>query len=495
MSATDRRFYIERFGHPEDVYFDISYSPIFGDDARILGVLCIVSETTKRVEAQEALRASEERLRAVFSQAAGGIVQTDSDGRFVFVNRKFCEIVGYDEGEILGIRLEDITHWDDRSHSAHLFHELIETGTTYEIEQRYIRKDGSQVWVSSSVSPIRNSKGQVLQAAALVLDISERKRAEENVSRLAAIILSSHDAILSTDLDMRIASWNWGAERLYGYKAEEVMGRQVTMLVPEDRPDEEAVIIEHIRRGERVEPHETKRRHKDGRLLDVMLTVSPVHDEHGKIIGASKIAHDISARKEAERLQRILMGELKHRVKNVIATVQAIARQTLGADDSMRPARETFEARLQSLARAHDLLTRESWDGANITEVIKETLSPYSQAKFNVNGPSLRLSPRVAVAFSLALHELSTNAAKYGALSTPSGVVTIDWTIDLKNDRRLELRWQEYGGPLVVAPSHRGFGSRLIEGVLAAELQGTVNVLYEPSGLLCEVSAPIDMAW
>lgn len=495
VSATDRRFYIERFGYPEDVYFDISYSPILDDDGKILGVLCIVSETTKRVEAQEALRASEERLRAVFSQAAGGIAQTDGEGRLVFVNRKFCEIAGYDESEILGMRIEEIIHPDDRSQSAHLFRKLVEKGAAFEVEQRYIRKDASQVWVSSSVSPIRSSKGQVRQAAALVLDITERKRAEENVRRLAAIILSSHDAILSTDLDMRIASWNWGAERLYGYKADEVMGQQVTVLVPQDRPGEEAGILERIRRGERVEPHETKRCHKDGRLIDVMLTVSPVRDEHGRIVGASKIAHDISARKEAERLQRILMGELKHRVKNVIATVQAIARQTLGADDGMRPAQETFEARLQSFARAHDLLTRESWDGADIGEVIKETLSPYSRASFDIDGPSLRLSPRVVVAFSLALHELATNAAKYGALSSPAGRVTIGWTVDLKNDSRLELRWKEQGGPPVTSPTRRGFGSRLIEGVLAAELQGTVNVLYEPAGLLCEVSAPMHTAW
>lgn len=376
LSAADRPFYIERFGYPETVYFDISYSGIFDDDGKVLGVLCIVSETTERVRASAALRASEESVR-----------------------------------------------------------------------------------------------------------------------RLAAIILSSDDAILSTDLDMRIASWNWGAERLYGYTAEEVVGKPVTLLVPADRPTEEAAIVERISRGERVEPHETKRRRKDGHLIDVLLTVSPVRDEHGKIVGASKIAHDITARKEAERLQRVLMGELKHRVKNVIATVQAIARQTLGSDEAMRPAREAFGARLQSLARAHDLLTRESWDGADLAEVVSETLLPYEHARFEIDGPRQRLSPRVVLAMSLALHELATNAAKYGALSVPSGRVTIGWTVDVTNDRRLELRWQEHDGPPVVAPNRRGFGSRLIEDVLAAELQGTVEMHYEPSGLLCKVSAPMDKEW
>jgi PAS domain S-box-containing protein len=376
LSAADRPFYIERFGYPETVYFDISYSGMFDDDGTILGVLCIVSETTERMRASSALKASEASVR-----------------------------------------------------------------------------------------------------------------------RLASIILSSDDAILSTELDMRIASWNWGAERLYGYTAEEAVGKPVTLIVPEDRLDEEAAIIARISRGERVEPHETKRRHKDGRLIDVLLTVSPVHDEQGKIVGASKIAHDISARKEAERLQRVLMGELKHRIKNIIATVQAIARQTLGSDEAMRPAREAFAARLHSLARAHDLLTRESWDGADLGEVVNETLLPYQHDRFEIDGPRQRLSPRVVLAMSLALHELATNAAKYGALSVPSGRVSIGWTVDAGNDGRLELTWQEHGGPKVAAPNRRGFGSRLIEDVLAAELQGTVEILYEPQGLLCKVSAPMDKAW
>ena len=253
------------------------------------------------------------------------------------------------------------------------------------------------------------------------------------------------------------------------------------------------MIFEQIRRGQRVEPHDTKRRRKDGSLVDVSLTVSPIRDEHDRIIGASKIARDITERKEAERLQRVLMGELKHRVKNVLATIQAIARQTFGNDN--KAAREAFDARLLSMSRAHDLLTRDSWDGAELSAVVTEAIAPYHREHFEVSGPEVRLPPRVALALSLALHELGTNAGKYGALSVPTGRVTVSWRISPAPSPHLELRWQEQGGPTVVPPTRRGFGSRLIERVLAMELNGKVEIAYPPAGVVCDVSAPFDLGW
>lgn len=495
IAAKDRPFYIERHGYPETAYFDISYSPVRDADGRVLGVFCIVNETTERVRADQALRESEERFRAVISQSATGIVQWELDGRFVLVNGRFCEIVGYPESELLGMRMQDIIYPDDLRENMRLFEMTMATGESFEIEKRYVRKDGSLVWVTDSVSGLRDSSGRIQRVAGIVIDINERKRAQEVERRLAAIIASSDDAILSTDLKMVITSWNTGAERLYGQSAEEAIGQSVMMLVPDDRSEEEPAILARIRAGQKVEPYETKRRRKNGELVDVLLSVSPIYDAYGRIIGASKIAHDISAKKEAERLQTVLVGELNHRVKNVLATVMAIARQTLGRSDADKFSVETFEARLSSMARAHDLLIHGKWEQAELTTVIAQALSPYPKDRFEISGPPINLAPRAVVSISLALHELATNAAKYGALSVPDGRVAIAWSLEGGKSDRLKLRWEESRGPVVMPPTRKGFGSRLIESLLAAELNGKVHVSYEPSGLICEVHAAAGIGW
>lgn len=493
ISATDRPFYIERSGFPETVYFDISYSPVRDPGGTVHAVFCIVNETTARVRAQAALQQSEGRLRGLFSQATSGIILADTKGRFVMVNDRYCDIVGYSQAELLSMRLQDITLPDDLPAHEAQFRAMLESGVNFTSETCHVRKDGSRVWVSNSVGAIRDANGRVHQASAIVTDITERRRAEAQQRRLAAIIASSQDAILSTDLDMRITSWNGGAERLYGYPADEVIGRPVNLLLPPDRADEEDAILARIRRGEPVVPHETKRQHRDGRIVDVSLTVSPIRDEHGAIIGASKIAQDISERMRAEELQKVLIAELQHRVKNILAIVHAIARQTFGS--SATPAAEAFSARLFSLAKAHDLVTRENWQGAELAAVVAEVLAPYEPDRFEIGGPALLLSPRSVLAISLALHELATNAAKYGALSSPPGQVKITWWITPGEAPGCVLRWEEAGGPPVSPPTRRGFGSRLLESVLAGELMGETRLLYRPEGVVCEVQAALGPAW
>ncbi|MBK5570498.1 PAS domain S-box protein [Ensifer sp. SSB1] len=494
--AKDRPFYIERHGYPETAYFDISYSPVRDEEQKVRGVFCIVNETTERVRFEGALQANEERLRAIFSQSAAGIGQMDLTGRFLLVNNRFCEIVGYSEAELLTMRMHDITFPEDVAESARRFKTMASTGQSYEIEKRYLRKDGSLVWVTSSVSALRDERGNFREAAAVIVDITERKRAQEVERRLAAIIASSNDAILGIDLRMKITTWNAGAERLYGYSAEEMVGRSVMTLVPEDRIDEEPAILRQVNAGLKVEPYETKRLHKDGRSVDVLLSVSPIYDAYGSIVGASKLAHDITVRKEAERLQTVLVGELNHRVKNVFATVLAIARQTLGRSDATDAGEvQAFEARLVSMARAHDLLTHGNWERAELQAIINQAISPYSQERFVVSGPQIQVPPRMVVSLSLALHELATNAAKYGALSTGDGQVSVTWSLQAGTTTRLSLRWQESGGPLVKQPSRKGFGSRLIQTLLAAELNGQVEINYHPTGLVCTVDAALKGGW
>ncbi|WP_348633772.1 PAS domain S-box protein [Rhizobium sp. BK376] len=386
VSARDRQFYIERHGHPETVYFDISYSPIKDETGLIRGVFCIVSETTERVRSQYALKESEERLRALFSQSAAGIGQTDLKGRLTLVNQRFCEMLGYQREELVGIRFQDLTFLDDRPEAERLFRRLVETGDPFDMEKRCVRRDGAIVWTAVSVSALKEDNGAIRQIGFIAIDISARKSAQEAERLLASIIASSNDAILSIDLNMTITNWNAAAERLYGYSRDEAVGKSVLMLVPEERHDEEPEILRKVSAGKVVEPYETQRRRKDGRLVDVQLSVSPIYDSNGKTIGASKMAQDITARKEAERLQSVLTGELNHRVKNAFSTVIAIAKQTLDGDETGRNQVSAFQDRLISMAKAHDLLTHRDWQRADLGELVKQVLEPYPPERFEIEG-------------------------------------------------------------------------------------------------------------
>jgi len=200
------------------------------------------------------------------------------------------------------------------------------------------------------------------------------------------------------------------------------------------------------------------------------------------------------ARRAAEH-QQLLIGELNHRVKNTLATVQSIVTQTLRTNATSEDAKEAVQMRLLALSRAHDVLTRESWEGADLIEVVTRALEPYqtsNENRIHLGGPHVRLTPRMSLALAMALHELATNAVKYGALSNKIGIVEVSWTVENgAAPPRLNLRWVERGGPPVKAPSRRGFGSRLIERSLAQDLDGHVEIAFVPTGVVCTVDAPV----
>jgi two-component sensor histidine kinase len=213
-------------------------------------------------------------------------------------------------------------------------------------------------------------------------------------------------------------------------------------------------------------------------------------------VGGVCAAVDISERKRVEDHRLLLLNELNHRVKNTLATVQSIAVQSFRGPQPGASARALFEARLMALSRAHDVLTEENWQGANLDEIVGQAIAPYKGAdpsRFEVTGPSVRLSAKMALSISMALHELATNAAKYGALSDNDGSVKIAWHIE-RQDRQsmLRLEWRESGGPAVAPPVHRGFGSRLIERGLAQDLGGGAKMEFRPDGLHCAIVARID---
>lgn len=204
------------------------------------------------------------------------------------------------------------------------------------------------------------------------------------------------------------------------------------------------------------------------------------------IAGASR---DLSDQKRADELQRLLTNELNHRIKNSLATVQSIVATSLRSADDLETAREAVVARIISLAQAHDLLTDRNWSGANLVDLVGRAIAPFASGQIAVDGPSVDVRPRQALALSMALHELGTNAAKYGALSRPNGRVDLHWEIQ---DGRLHLNWRETGGPPVVAPSRRGFGSRLLEGILSQDLDGQTRLEFAAEGVRCSITTAHD---
>jgi PAS domain S-box-containing protein len=328
-------------------------------------------------------------------------------------------------------------------------------------------------------------------------DLIERNQTEtalresrEQFRWLASIVECSDDAIVSKNLDGIIQSWNRGAERLFGYLAEEVIGKPVTILMPPERQPEEHVILKRIRRGDRIEHYETVRRHKDGSLIDVSLTVSPVRDAEGKVVGASKIAHDITERKRSEAQISVLSREAEHRAKNLLANVKAMVR--LSQSDTPDGLREAIEGRIEALANVHSLFAHSRWTGAELGSLVKQELSPYSRGgerRTRIDGPTLILPPDAAQAIAVALHELATNAVKYGALSEATGQIHVEWSRAAGG--QLVLRWTEAGGPPVKPPTRKGFGSNVMDAMIRGHLKGDVRLDWHAKGLACEIVLPM----
>jgi PAS domain S-box-containing protein len=351
------------------------------------------------------------------------------------------------------------------------------------------RPDGTRVPFMAFPSPLRDASGKVVGGVNMLVDITERKRAELVAHQFASIVESSDDAILSKDLDGIIRTWNKGAERLFGYTAEETVGQSVTMLIPPERRDEEPGILERLRRGERIDHYETVRRRKDGSLIDISLTVSPVKNAAGRVTGASKIARDITERKRAEEHITLLAREVDHRSKNLLALVQATVHLTQA--DTAQELKAAIEGRVQALANAHTLLSRSRWAGADLRSLVREELAPYCQdaeLRVRIEGSSLALEPNTAQSMAVAVHELTTNAVKYGALSVPTGHVQVEWSYAAEG--RFIFRWTETGGPPVKPPTRRGFGTRVLERLVRGPLKGEVRYDWREQGLLCEIIVP-----
>jgi len=597
----------------------------------VCAALQVLYETRRAgaVRTDTSLHQSEQQIEALFLQATAGMAQVDLTGRFLRVNDHYCAMVGRSREELTAVRMQDITHPDDLSHNSVLFRRAVQSGEAFEIEKRYLRADGSVVWVRNAVSAIRDAAGRPDSILAVSVDISDYKQTQQALSESealkGAILDAALDCVVTIDAESRVIEWNPAAERTFGYSREAALGQDMTELIipPEYRESHRRGMAHYLATGEgpvlrrRIEVYalradgsrfpvelaispitagdrprftaylrdityrkqteasqrETEQRlrstyehafagiaevdasgrflrvneqftsitgysreellertiidithpadrdadlqnfhrkmageidaytlekryiHKDGRFIWIELSASRVDDIDGQPLYGIRVVRDITERKRSEEHQRLLLHELNHRVKNTLATVQSIVFQTLRNAAAPEDAHEALASRLVALSKAHDVLTRESWEAASLHQLVSEAMEPFrahGEGRIQFAGPQVRLPPTMALSIAMALQELATNAVKYGALSNVTGEIGIRWSLNDRNDPpRLHMRWEESGGPPVQPPTRKGFGTRLIERSLAGDLDGEARIEFAPTGLVCIIDAPL----
>ncbi|MBP0447128.1 PAS domain S-box protein [Roseomonas sp. SSH11] len=458
--------------------------------ARLAAAFNAMAEATEVRE--RSLRDSEAEFRAIFETAAVGVAQIDPrDARIERVNRRFCDILGRDEGELLGHALLDHVHPLDERTGAEGMARLRRSGQIT-MEYRVLRGDGTVRWLRVFASVSERAGGEASRAVAVMQDVTEQRQAEETNARLAAIVTSAPEAIISlSGEDGRILTWNKGAETLFGYTGAEAVGARAGLLMPPE--DEEGSFYPLALAGETIRDREAIRIARDGERIPVAITMTRMLAADGRVFGVSVILRDLRERRAADQHQQLLMREIDHRAKNVMAVVRSLV-QLSPKNDPVAFGR-AIEGRISAMARAHSLLARDRWEGASLRELAEEEVAGRDGGgdarRVELRGPPVMLRPDAVQPLSMVLHELVTNSLKYGALSRGEGKVMLDWRILPQEDgvaSGLSLVWTERGGPPVeAAPTRKGFGSRLIEITVRHQLQGAVTVEWEPAGLVVRI--------
>ncbi|MEN2786278.1 CheR family methyltransferase [Sphingomonas qilianensis] len=360
------------------------------------------------------------------------------------------------------------------------------------IEREVDSADGRSTYLLR-MRPYRDLNNVIDGVSITLVDISERKRLDRDRAHLAAIVASSEDGIVSHDLDGLITSWNAGAEKIYGYKAAEVMGQPMSTLLADEQVNVWPANLARLRQGEVIANLDVSRVTKDHRQIHVALTISPIRDEKGAIVGASAVARDIAERKAAEERALLLMAELDHRVKNILAVVSSVVTQALRAGGPPDEVSAEIEGRIMAIARAHNLLTDQGGIDGSLGEMVSMEVKPFDQGReIRIAGPDVVLTSRSSLSLALVIHELATNAAKYGGLSVENGRLDVIWQVTGSDDeRQLEIDWVESGGPPVSRPTRRGFGTKLIEVSLIRGLGAKVNREFLVAGVRCRIAIPL----
>ena len=472
-------------------------------DNVIDGVVVTFIDITERkqLEAERALRS------AMVVSSGDAIIGVDSKGTINSWNVGAEALYGYAFAAAEGKSLEFITPANRRLGELDTLARVCGGEHVDSYDLVGVRADASIVDVSIAISPVKNTTGAIIGAALIVRDISERARAEgalhQSEERYRTLFDLAPIAVYSIDAEGVIQQFNshaaelWGREPVIG-DTDQLFCGSIKMFRSDGSfmPHDECPMAEVVS-GKTSEVHDAEVliEREDGSLITVIVNIRQLRDNDGKVVGAINCFYDITARKQTEARQHLLLQELNHRVKNTLATVQSIASQTLKDEPNPQAFRELFKNGSGALARTHNLLSDGNWQGSPLRDMLLAEAAPYANGyadRVAMDGPHLTLTPSASLALGMAFHELATNAAKYGAFSVPDGRVQVHWLIENGHgERRLRLEWQERSGPPVKPPARRGLGSRLIERGLALQLNGEAELHFESAGVRFVLEAPL----
>ena len=475
------------------------------DDGKFLFGVRVFQDVTKAKLWAEARAESEQRLAATYEHAAIAISETDAEGRLLRVNEAACTITGYPREELLGLSVFELTYPEDRGTDRNSYERQATAGAgAYAVEKRLRRKDGRFIWVSVASSSVRDAGGRFLYGIRVMQDITARKRAEDMVREserhLRQVLEALPAAIYTTDAEGRVTLYNQAAVELLGYEPHidaDRGGISWRLYDPDGRPipQDQYPMTVALRENRPVRGLELIVERPNGARASVIPYPTPLHDASGALVGAVNMLVDITERKQAEARQKALIDELNHRVKNTLATVQSLAAQSLRGSRVATEARADFTGRLLALSKAHDQLSRTGWESVDFRSIVEDVFAPYRTnggSQVAIEGPSVTLPPNGALLLAMVLHEMATNAAKYGAMSSPSGTLDLEWSVtNGSTGRRLIIEWRESGGPPVKKPTRRGFGSRLAERAILQELKGSAELSFDPGGVSCRFDIPL----
>ena len=482
-------------GPMEERTLNFLYHPLQDTNGAVVGIFVDGTDITDRIAAVEALGESERRFRVFADTAPNHMWSARPDGVIDWYNTRLSDYFGA-ATPIAGsgdwIRL---IHAEDRAEIVRRWREAMERGAGYEAEARLRRADGAWRWHLIRAAPLAARPGDRPRWIGTNTDIDDTRRASAALSESATRLRLSQEVAGIASLEVDIATNRlFGSDalwQLWGLEPRESadVGLLESLVLPEDATVRSRAASR--RDGTAAPQVEYRIRRADtGELRWIARHVEFVRDAQGRPVRMFGVMRDITDAKEAEMRQRLLTHELSHRIKNILATVLAIASQTLKGND-VATARARLTQRLQALGAAHDLLNRAQWIAAPIGEVVGAALAPFGAERFEIAGPEVALGPRRALSLTLAVNELATNALKYGALSG-GGRVRLSWRSveEAPGAPAFSLVWEETGGPPVAPPARRGFGRMLLERVLAGDFAGTVRIEFRPEGVRCELVAP-----
>jgi PAS domain S-box-containing protein len=485
-------------------------APLLAPDGTVRKWVGMNIDITARKEAEEALRASEERFRAVAEQAEAGIVMVNTEGQVIFANDRFGEIVRRTRDKLVGKTVGELTHPEDWGPNEPLLRRMLTQGEPFTVEKRYVRPDGSPVWVRNAVSPRRDTTGQIVGGFAICIDITERKQAEEALrkseERFQYCARATRDIIWDIDLVADRVWWSDAMQRQLGYAPENI-GPDTAWCFAHMHPDDRERVVRGMREAAAGTGDTWSDEFRYRRADDSYATIADrgfiIRDARGRAVRMIGAMQDISVRKQAEEAlrasesrARLLLGELQHRVRNTLSVIRSITRRTAETSQSVEDYAMHLDGRINAFARVQTAVARDPTAGLDLTDLVADELLTYAAhqgEQVRITGPAVRLQPKAAEMFGLAVHELATNAVKHGALTVPQGRIQISWRVQNSTEvPRLVFEWKESGTPNRAAKrERRGFGTNLLERTLTYELKAKTVQTFEPDGLRCMIELPM----